>query len=241
MNLIALIQARDHSTRLPNKAMLDVNGMPIIEHVYRRSKAIKRVDGVVVSTSVESPEIINWCRMNDVPYYVGSEKDLLSRHLSALLTHDGHAMVRVTADEIFTDPFEIDKHIAEFKRRDVDLYTNWGMGRAVSEGLDCAIVTSDAMRRANEISSCPREDWITWMMKDGRFVVSHAPVIPYLAHDIQLSVDTTADLVQAREIMEELGNDDFAYAHTVKAWEKVARTCKKCGWKGSRHDSKCAS
>src|SRR5918994_1969951 len=52
-SVLAIIPARYHSTRLPGKALLDINGRPMIEHVYRRASAARSVSGVVVATDDE--------------------------------------------------------------------------------------------------------------------------------------------------------------------------------------------
>ena len=49
-SVLAVIPARFHSTRLPGKILADIAGKPMIEHVYRRAAAAKRVHAVVVAT-----------------------------------------------------------------------------------------------------------------------------------------------------------------------------------------------
>src|SRR5688572_6149321 len=137
MNLLALIQVRDGSKRLPGKALAEVNGLPIIQHIWNRVLACKELDGAVVSTSVESPEVVGYCKRNGIPHYVGSETDLLSRHLSALLTHNGDAMLRVTGDELFIDPAILDQMASDFREWKYPPLINWHHDqRAISEGLD---------------------------------------------------------------------------------------------------------
>jgi 3-deoxy-manno-octulosonate cytidylyltransferase (CMP-KDO synthetase) len=52
-SVLAIIPARYHSTRLPGKALLDINGRTMIEHVYRRASAARSITGVVVATDDE--------------------------------------------------------------------------------------------------------------------------------------------------------------------------------------------
>ncbi|HEX5110241.1 MAG TPA: 3-deoxy-manno-octulosonate cytidylyltransferase [Vicinamibacterales bacterium] len=53
LRTVILIPARYHSTRLPGKALADIAGRPMIEHVYRRAMAVRGVNGVVVATDDE--------------------------------------------------------------------------------------------------------------------------------------------------------------------------------------------
>jgi spore coat polysaccharide biosynthesis protein SpsF len=224
MKIVGVIQARDGSSRLPGKALMNINGMPMIEHVARRALAVRGLDTVIVSTSEDSRKIINWCHGKwsggpRMPYYAGPETDLLARHLNAATQLKADAIVRLTADCPFHDPLEIELNIRNFMALDVDLYTNWGLGRALSEGLDCAIIRTDLMDSLSRNPECPREDWISWAIGRDGILQRHAPVIPYLGHNIHLSVDTPDDLERARRMMSILGNDNFAYNDTVHAWE----------------------
>jgi 3-deoxy-manno-octulosonate cytidylyltransferase (CMP-KDO synthetase) len=48
--VVAIIPARFQSTRFPGKALADIGGRPMIEHVYRRAAEADLVDAVVVAT-----------------------------------------------------------------------------------------------------------------------------------------------------------------------------------------------
>lgn len=219
MKILGIVQARDQSTRLPGKAMLDLGGIPMIQHVINRTKACKALHEVAVSTSVDSPQIVRYCKKNDIPHYIGGEIDLLSRHLSAAIAFKCDAILRTTGDCPFHDPSLLDQHVRNFKKWDVDLYTNWGEGRAVSEGLDCAIATVQGMQELGGMKDIDREDWITWAIDHEVILQRHAPNFPCLGHDLHLSVDTPEDLAMAREMMRVLGNESYDYALTVSAYE----------------------
>ena len=51
MKKIAIIQARLNSTRLPGKVMFNINGMPLIEILYKRLKRSKELDDIVIATN----------------------------------------------------------------------------------------------------------------------------------------------------------------------------------------------
>lgn len=50
LHTVVVIPARYHSTRFPGKALADIAGRPMVEHVYRRAAAAPGVDAVVVAT-----------------------------------------------------------------------------------------------------------------------------------------------------------------------------------------------
>ncbi len=224
MKIIGLIQARDNSSRLPRKCTTDINGKVLIHHIWDRLQAVKGIGGAVVSTSVNSPEIVGWCKINDIPHFVGSEDDLLSRHLAAAVLNDADAILRVTGDELFIDPALLDETIRAFRLYKCDALINWHHGiRAVSEGLDCAIVPVSVMRKLGEEKNCPREDWLTYLDNNRRFKVSGGPfasISPNNGVDLHLSVDTPTDLARSRAMLEWLGsNDRYSYNETLQAYE----------------------
>ena len=100
MNIMAIIQARMGSTRLPGKMMAMVAGEPLIWHVVHRVRQAQTVDEVVLATS-SSPRddvIAQFCRERDIACYRGSENDLLDRFYQASKEHRADAVVRVCGD-----------------------------------------------------------------------------------------------------------------------------------------------
>jgi spore coat polysaccharide biosynthesis protein SpsF len=51
---VGIIQARTGSKRLPNKVILEVNGLPIIRWQIERIKKTKHIDVFVLATSSEN-------------------------------------------------------------------------------------------------------------------------------------------------------------------------------------------
>ncbi len=50
MNIVAVIPARMGSSRFPGKPLAPILGMPMIEHVYRRTRMVKELDAVYIAT-----------------------------------------------------------------------------------------------------------------------------------------------------------------------------------------------
>lgn len=221
MNLIALIQCRDNSSRLPRKCTQLIGRKILLQHIYDRANMSGHLDGVVVSTSVDSPEVVSYCKLNDIPHYVGSEDDLLARHLGAAIAYNADAILRITGDELFIDPTILDSMISAFVESKPDALINWHLeARSISEGLDCAIVTVKAMHKLNQDKHCPREDWLTYMdRRTTKYrVIGWAYNGDRLGHDLHLSIDTPADLERARRMMAMLGGET-AYEMTLSAFE----------------------
>ena len=106
------------SARLPGKVLLTLDGRSILTYLVERLRHTKCLDQVVVATTVHPRDdiIVEECRRHDIDCFRGSERDVLSRYLGAATVTDADIIVRVTADNPFTDPESIDRvvgHIVE--------------------------------------------------------------------------------------------------------------------------------
>ena len=59
---VAIIQARTNSVRLPSKVMYKINGMPLIEILYKRLKKSKKLDNIVIATTKKSKTLANFLK-----------------------------------------------------------------------------------------------------------------------------------------------------------------------------------
>ena len=115
LSVVAIIPARYESTRLPGKALADIGGRPMIEHVYRRTSAARSVGVVIVATDDE--------RICDAVEAFGGRAQMTSpahqsgtdrlAEIAASLTSD--LVVNVQGDEPLIEPSMIDDAIAVFR------------------------------------------------------------------------------------------------------------------------------
>ena len=108
--VVAIIEARMGSTRLPFKTLMDVAGKTLLERVVDRLKKAKSVDEVIVatSTSVADGQIEELCRIKNIPFFRGSENDVLGRVYEAALQFRADIVVQCGADCPFYDPDLVD-------------------------------------------------------------------------------------------------------------------------------------
>ena len=138
MKVNAIIQARCGSTRFPNKVFADINGKPLLWHVVSRVKYAKKIDDIIVATTVnyKDDKIEEWCSSEGVNCFRGSENDVLNRYYNASVAFPSDVVVRVTADDPFKEPALIDRVITKLVDEEYDLVTN-NFPPSFPEGLDC--------------------------------------------------------------------------------------------------------
>ena len=116
MKVVATVQARMGSIRLPGKAMMDLMGKPVLERLLERAQRAGKVDEIVVATSENAKDdvIADFCKLTCTPFFRGSEKDVLRRILNALLQHGADVGVELFGDCPLIDPAIIDQHVSFF-------------------------------------------------------------------------------------------------------------------------------
>lgn len=156
MKIVAIIQARMSSTRLPGKVLMELAGKPVLAHVVERLRACRQLDGIMVATSVDaSDDVIDcWCSQVKVPCYRGSLLDVLDRYVQAARACDADAVVRITADCPAIDPGIVDEVANNFVKGGYEFY---GLKGEFPDGLDCTVFAVSALERAWRDAQLPSE------------------------------------------------------------------------------------
>ena len=120
--IIAIIQARYASTRLPGKVLLDIGGEPMLVRVVERARRAKTLDGVMVATSRDPADdaIAALCQERGYPCHRGSLHDVLDRFYGAARMSGAQGIARLTADCPVIDPQVIDITVEAFLGKSVD-------------------------------------------------------------------------------------------------------------------------
>jgi 3-deoxy-manno-octulosonate cytidylyltransferase (CMP-KDO synthetase) len=120
---VGVIPARFHSTRLPGKALADIAGRPMIEHVYRRASRVRGLDAVFVATDD--------VRIFEVVQAFGGEAVMTSsdcatgsdRVWEAIQGREAGIVVNIQGDEPLLDIGAIEAMIEAFGDPSVEVVT----------------------------------------------------------------------------------------------------------------------
>jgi glutamate-1-semialdehyde 2,1-aminomutase len=172
MKVVAIVQARMGSTRLPNKAMKPVSGVPMIELLLTRLARARTVDQIVLATSTEvaNQSLVDHVRQMGFSVEQGSENDVLDRFIQAAQAHQADVIVRITGDCPLVDPELVDAAIHEFMKMGVDYFSNTSPP-TYPDGLDIEVCSFQALKQANEETSKPfdREHVTPYLREGERF------------------------------------------------------------------------
>jgi len=184
MKVVAVVQARMGSTRLPNKVMKPIGGIPMIEILLSRLSKSHEVNQIVLATSVDkrNKPLVDHVRKLGYFSVEGSENDVLARYVQAAQEHNADIVVRITGDCPIVDPDLVDECIRQFKVSDVDYLTNTNPP-TYPDGLDIEVFTFKALQQAQKEASksYDREHVTPYLRESGLFTlgsVRHYKVLP---------------------------------------------------------------
>ena len=150
MKVVALIQARMGSLRLPGKVLRNIEGKPLIELLLKRLSKSKELDEIVVATSksIENEKLQKFVESLGYRCTRGSEKNVLNRFFETAKLTGADAIVRITADCPLIDPQLVDDCVKLFKESSVDYKPNTDP-RTFPDGLDVSVMKFSSLERAN--------------------------------------------------------------------------------------------
>lgn len=212
MNIVAIIQARMGSKRLPEKIMKNINGKSLISILLDRVSICKNLDKIIVATTdnVIDDNFVNWIRENtNVKVFRGKEKDVLDRYYRCAKLYKADIIVRITADDPLKDATIIDKAI-DFLKNDNNLdYCSNTIKPTYPEGLDIEVFRFEALYQAWNCSKLlsEREHVTPYIWKNpNHFNIKNFEYETDLSN-WRWTVDYSEDLEFIREIFKHFNKD----------------------------------
>jgi spore coat polysaccharide biosynthesis protein SpsF len=206
MRIVAIIQARMGSSRLPGKVLVELGGTTMLAQVVRRVRDARRITEVVVATSTAADDgaVAREAERLGAWVHRGPETDVLMRFVGAARSVCADVIVRLTADCPLLDAAVIDQVVGALGAA-VDYASNTH-DRTFPRGLDVEALHRDTLERIARLgtSQAAREHVTAFVME--------APALFRIAQvraerddsDLRWTVDTPDDLAMVRALYREL-------------------------------------
>jgi len=158
LKVVAIVQARMGSTRLPGKVLQDLEGQTMLARVIERVRRARRISELLIATTDRPADdaIVEECASCSVPVFRGDQEDVLDRYFRAARMAAAEVVVRVTSDCPLIDPEITDNTIAAFLEARPDYASN-ALVRTYPRGLDTEVMSLDALARAWQEARKPYE------------------------------------------------------------------------------------
>jgi spore coat polysaccharide biosynthesis protein SpsF (cytidylyltransferase family) len=227
MRVVAIIQARLGSKRLPGKVLMDIAGKSMIQHVVERASAIEGVDEVVLNVPATDETALTPKIYHSIYGIIDQEKDVLGSYLHIAEAEKADIVMRLTGDTPLIDPElctdVLNLFLALQKNFRTFCYVANDTARSgYPDGLDCEVVSTEALRLAAAQATDPfeREHVMPWIR---RHMMNYGILAPW-GTDLagaKWSVDTTDDLKTVRAIYSQLEPGQYGWRDTAKAWRSM--------------------
>lgn len=216
MKVIAIIQARMGSTRLPNKVMRRICGIPMIGLLLERLARAKRIDQIILATSDDprNKPLASYVRELGFLVYQGSENDVLDRYYQVAKEAGGDIVVRITGDCPLIDPALVDAVIANFQESKVDCVVT---SLHYPDGLDTEVFSFRALEIAWNQAHEPRQrEHVTPYIRESKqFTKSTYPYDTDHSSE-RWTVDEPEDFVVVKSIFEHFHpRRDFSWGEVL--------------------------
>lgn len=168
VKVVAIVQARMGSTRLPNKVMKRMVGFPMIDLLLARLSCAKELNQIVIATSEDPRNQVLSEHVGALGYtcFMGSENDVLDRYFHAARLVHADVVVRITGDCPLIDPGVVDQAVRKFTGSNVDYLSNT-IPATYPDGLDSEVFSIDALGMAwREAASAYDREHVTPYLKN---------------------------------------------------------------------------
>ncbi len=209
MKIVATIEARMDSSRLPGKILKEVYGKPMLERLVERVRRAKLIDEIVVATTTAPNDqaTVEACQKMGVKCFRGSSEDVLDRVLKAAQTHKADLIVELTGDCPLLDPEIIDSVISRYLENGYDYVSNV-IERTFPRGMDTQVFSVKVLERVNRLTQDPvdHEHVSLYIYEHPEtFQLGNVAAPAELRRpELRLTVDTQEDLMLVREIYSRL-------------------------------------
>ena len=202
--MVALVQARMGSTRLPGKVLRAIVGKPMIELLLARLSQSSELDEIVVAASeeVKNDKLQSVVESLNYKCTRGSEKNVLNRFYESAKSVGADVIVRITGDCPLVDPTLVDECIRSYKDSDVDYFSNIDPA-TYPDGLDIEVMSFESIERANNEtdSEFDREHVTPYIRNSDSFSKSSIQYVKDLSTQ-RWSVDEPEDLIVVTNVFE---------------------------------------
>lgn len=226
MKIVGTIEARMGSSRLPEKTLKKVyKDFTLLELVVQRFRLCKNIDDIIVATTVEPQDdkIALWCEQNDIPYYRGSEANVLDRVTNASVKAKADVIVQMGADSAYLDFELIDELIDVYKNGKYDYVCN-DMELTYPLGIYGHIVKVEKLIELNKKDSLTmedREDVVRYIWEHPKeYNILHIKATDDKYYpDLRLTVDYPEDFELASNIYNHFNKMNFTTSDVIELYK----------------------
>jgi spore coat polysaccharide biosynthesis protein SpsF (cytidylyltransferase family) len=229
--ILAILQARMGSTRLPGKVMKSIVGVPMLFLQIERIMRARHIDKLVVATTSDAADDVleDECIRHDVAVYRGNPSDVLDRYVKVAKDYEPKAVVRLTGDCPLTDWTVIDLVVQTFMNGSFQYVSNVDPP-TYPDGLDVEVIDYGALCISDAEAQLPseREHVTPFIRKHPERFAATNVLAPVDMSALRWTVDESKDFEMVRMVYEALYPSNHTFGtidilNFLKAHPKLMR------------------
>lgn len=234
MKIVATIEARITSSRLPGKVLLYADGISMLKHLVTRLKAVPSIQEIVLATTVNKTDdsLVEFVEQEKITYFRGSEDDVMLRVIEAAESVDADIVVEITGDCPIIDPQIVEQTIRMFKAHNADYVSNAHI-RSYPDGMDTQVFRLETLKHSASMTDDPLDhEHVTLHIRNHPEIFTHVHLVaPPELHwpELGLTLDEEGDYKLLKKIIEHFGGSNrlFSCLDTIrllrqnKEWLKI--------------------
>ena len=207
MKIVATIEARMTSSRLPGKPMMEGCGHPMLGHLVDRLKAVESIDIIVLATTTNQTDdaMAQYASSIGIEVFRGDEDDVMGRVVNAGKSVDADVIVEITGDCPIIDPEIIEQAIRSYRENTYEYVGNQHI-RSYPDGMDVQVFALETLVKSEAMTNEPLDrEHVTLHIRNNPQIFSHLNLVaPPEQHwpDLGLTLDEQSDFDLLKLIIE---------------------------------------
>lgn len=223
--VVAILQARMGSSRLPGKVLAPVLGQPLLAHLIQRVRPARCLDQLVVATTrlPQDDPIETLAHDLETPCFRGAVADCLDRYYQAAKQFHAGVVVRLTGDCPLVDGAFVDWGITQYRSATPPLdYLNSLLSHTFPLGLEVEVFSFAALETAWQEDTTPagREHVTPFFYRHPERFCIGSPASSCDYSSMRWTVDTAEDLIFVRQVYEHFGCSTFSWQEALAVVRK---------------------
>lgn len=213
MKIVATIEARMTSSRLPGKVLMEALGKPMLYHLVRRLRAVPSINEIVLATTTNATDdvLIEFAKREGIRAFRGSELDVMGRVVGAGEMAEADVLVEITADCPIIDPDVVEQTIRMFLNNKAAYVANNHI-RTYADGMDTQVFRLETLQKSAAMTNHPLDrEHVSLHIRNHPELFPHIYLIapPSLhAPELGLTLDEPSDYELIRRIIEHFGDSN---------------------------------
>lgn len=205
--VVATIEARMTSSRLPGKPLLRAANASMLEHLIRRICTVPSVDQIVLATTVSPADIplVELAEQLGIAVFRGDEDDVMQRVIDAAASVNADVVVEITGDCPIIDPEIVEQTIRMFKAHQTDYVSNVHL-RSYPDGMDTQVFRLETLKRSAAMTKDRLDrEHVTLHIRNHPELFTHVHLVaPPEIHwpELGLTLDERGDYELLKQIIE---------------------------------------